>query len=151
MNKKLSVIGLHFFVLMFILFQIGCGSKAYLNVDYSLPDGSQSLSGKKVFLQVADSRSDKEIFTENAKKKYKDFTGLFSLTVVTADERRQVVGAYDLSGLFKEALSKRLAAMGAVVLDTQGDSIGRGVVGRPHVDAPRVGWNRVEGVGQHVG
>lgn len=126
MYKLLSHFGLFIIVLLLGLSLSGCGSKTYLNVDYHLPDEPQSLAGKKIFLQVTDARSDQEIFSEKAKSKFEHFTGLFSLAVVTAEDQRQVIGAYDLVGLFREALSKRLSALGVAVLESQEE--GQGVM-----------------------
>jgi hypothetical protein len=75
------------------------------------------LKGKKVFFDLKDKRTDKTIFSENAKKKLKNLTGLFSLSLIQKSEQDgSLVGVFDLPSLFREAFKRRLENMGIEVL-----------------------------------
>lgn len=95
-----------------------CSKKSYLNIDYRLPVVSDDLKGRSVFLDCQDARASKSIFSQKVEDEFKDFTGLFSLSV--KDEGKPfVAGAFDLTSLFKEALSRRLQKRGVEVVIQQ--------------------------------
>lgn len=96
---------------------IACGGRSYLNVAYQLPETYKGLADQPVYLEVRDQRAQQDIFTPAAQKAFRHFTGLFSLEVIGADGESQMAGAYDLSGLFEEALRERLKRQGVTVLD----------------------------------
>jgi len=95
---------------------VACATKSYINVIYRLPLSSYDLKGKKVFLEIKDVRSVKTIFSEKAKTKFKNFTGLFMFSLSEGGKKNFIVGAFDLPSLFKEAFSRRLENMGIEVL-----------------------------------
>lgn len=112
---------IHNFLLFSLIMLIGalitaCATKSYINVNYRLPLSSYDLKGKKVFLEIKDMRSVKTIFSEKAKTKFKNFTGLFMFSLSKGEEKNFIVGAFDLPSLFKEAFSRRLKNMGIEVL-----------------------------------
>jgi hypothetical protein len=109
------------FLLLFPIIFIGvlvlaCATKSYLNVNYHLPLSSYDLKGKKIFLEIKDMRSDKTIFSEKAKPKFKNFTGLFLFSLSQGEKKNYVVGTFDLPSLFKTAFSRRLENMGIEIL-----------------------------------
>jgi hypothetical protein len=61
-------------------------------------------------------RSDKTIFSEKAKPKFKNFTGLFLFSLSQGEKKNYVVGTFDLPSLFKTAFSRRLENMGIEIL-----------------------------------
>jgi len=98
-----------------LMFQ-ACAQKPYLELAYQLPAPTATQAGKKVCLKVNDVRKDKELFSENAKKEFQNFTGYFNLTIVSTDEKSTQVGAYELQQLFQKTMEKRLQNMGIDVL-----------------------------------
>jgi hypothetical protein len=106
---KLTIIG---FLLSLIC---ACASPSYLNVRYNLPPASDVLQGKKVVLNIIDTRSNKNIFSEKAQKEFDNFDGSFVLSS-TEDKISGPVKLLDLPFLFKEALKKRLETMGVEVV-----------------------------------
>ncbi len=92
-----------------------CASPSYLNVRYNLPPASDVLQGKKVVLNLKDTRSNKNIFTEKAQKEFDNFDGSFVLSL-TEGKISGPVEILDLPSLFKEALKKRLETMGVEVV-----------------------------------
>jgi len=114
----------HNFLLLFPVMLIGvlvlaCATKSYINVNYRLPLSSYDLKGKKVFLEIKDMRSDKAIFGEKAKTKFKNFTGLFLFSLSKGEKKNYVIGAFDLPSLFETAFSRRFENMGIEILTEQ--------------------------------
>ena len=95
----------------------GCASTSYIEVTYQLPEPQQNIDLKAVALQVVDQRPAETIAGPNAKKELEYFTGLFSLYVAREGEKPLLIGAFDLTALFKEALKQRLESEGVTVLD----------------------------------
>ncbi len=106
---KLTIIG---FLLSLIW---ACASPSYLNVRYNLQPASDVLQGKKVVLNIIDTRSNKNILTEKAQKEFGNFDGSFVLSL-TEGKISGPVERLDLPSLFKEALKKRLETMGIEVV-----------------------------------
>jgi uncharacterized lipoprotein YajG len=92
-----------------------CAKSAYIDVDYRLPPGSDTLDGRTVFVETRDLRSDPEIFNSRAKEKFEHFTGRFALSLQMADGQQKLVGAYTLPILFETALKQRLQKLGVTV------------------------------------
>jgi hypothetical protein len=92
-----------------------CAKKSYIDVSYQLPPAAGTLAGHTVFIETRDLRSDTAIFNARAKADFKDFTGLFSLSVNTPGEQQRVVGAYALPKLFEAALKRRLENLGVKI------------------------------------
>ena len=95
---------------------IACASRSYINVAYQLPAPSALLNGKAVFLEVKDQRSQAEIFEPEAAMQFKNFADLYSLSVIDVEKNSYLNGAYNLTGLFKEALSQRLKNLAVDIL-----------------------------------
>jgi hypothetical protein len=115
--KKITHDFLRFsFVMLIGIWVVACATKSYINVNYRLPLSSHDLKGKKVFLELKDIRPVKTIFSEKAKTKFKNFTGLFLFSLPNRGKKSFVVGAFDLPSLFKTAFSRRLENMGIEVL-----------------------------------
>lgn len=99
---------------------LSCAQKAYLYVDYHLPQITDSLAGRSVFIDVHDNRSNSDIFIHRAKKTFEEFTGLFSLSLITPDQQTTLKGAYTLPMLFKTAFSERLKTFGVDTAEERG-------------------------------
>lgn len=96
---------------------LACGGRSYVNVVYQLPEAYKGFPDQPVFLEVTDQRGEADIFTPEAKNAFRHFTGLFSLEVVGANGGSQMAGAYDLAGLFEEALRERFRRQGVTLLE----------------------------------
>lgn len=103
--------------LITLLLMAGCASTSYIEVTYQLPPPEQTLGSKTVFLQVVDQRTTATIAGPNAQKELEYFTGLFSLYVAREGQKPDLIGAFDLAQLFKEALRRRLESEGVSILD----------------------------------
>ncbi len=102
----------------------GCAPKSYVDVAYRLPVEADRLTGRTVFVEVLDLRQDNDIFNQRAKEKFKNFSGLFSLSLIVPAEPEEVVGKYELPMLFEKAFSRRLQRLGIKVAQ------------KPSVDTP---------------
>jgi hypothetical protein len=98
---------------------IACSKKPYIYVDYRLPPITDRLHGRTVIVETHDLRNDPEIFNLRAKEAFKNFTGLFSLTLVKSDDDQTLKGAYELPGLFEAALKERLQTFGVAISGDQ--------------------------------
>jgi len=115
--KKPSHDVLLFSLVMFMgVLVLACATKSYINVNYQIPLSSYDLKGEKIFLEIKDMRPDKTIFSEKAKNKFKNFTGLFLFSLSQGEKKNYVVGAFDLPSLYKAAFSRRLENLGIVML-----------------------------------
>ena len=119
MKKTIHNVLLFSLVMLIGVLGAACATKSYINVNYRLPLSSYDLKGKKVFLEIKDMRSDKAIFGEKAKAKFKNFTGLFLLSLSKGEKKNYVIGAFDLPSLFEAAFSRRLENMGIEILTEQ--------------------------------
>mgnify|MGYP001545069921 CR=1 FL=1 len=107
------------FILMLLLLTLNaCGGPSYMNVAYSLPEAYKGFPDHPIFLEVSDQRGDADLFTVDAQQAFRHFTGLFSLEIIGADGNSQMAGAYDLEGLFDQALRERFRRQGVTVLET---------------------------------
>jgi hypothetical protein len=116
MKKTIHPFLLFSLVMLMGVWVAGCATKSYININYRLPLSSYDLKGKKVFLQIKDMRSHKAVFSEKAKTKFKNFTGLFLLSLSQKEKNNYVVGAFDFPSLFETAFSRRLENMGIEIL-----------------------------------
>ena len=103
---KIVLVGLTLAVTM------ACAKKSFIYVDYQLPPVTYNLEGRTVFIETKDLRASKDVFNPRAQKVFKDFTGLFSLTLVKPDDEQTLKGAYTLPMLFETALKERLQNLG---------------------------------------
>jgi hypothetical protein len=101
-------------IAIFIIFiAVSCSKKPFIKISYQLPPSTDVLKSKKVFFNFKDMRSEKGIFSETARSKFRSFTGDFSLSLITGDGDSFSSGEFDLPSLFQKAFSKRLEQMGA--------------------------------------
>lgn len=100
------------FLLLVSLSLFSCAKKSYIDVDYQLPAVGDTLTGRTVFVETRDTRSDTRIFNARAQDKFKYFTGLFALALTLPDDQQKTLGAYELPMLFETALKKRLQKLG---------------------------------------
>ena len=94
-----------------------CAKKSYIDVDYRMPSAADTLTGRTVFVETLDLRSDTEIFNKRANENFEHFTGLFTLSLVIPDDQPKILGAYALPKLFETALTQRLKKLGVTVTD----------------------------------
>ncbi len=92
-----------------------CAKQSYINVDYRLPSSTNTLTGRTVFVETRDLRSDTMIFNKAAQEKFEDFTGLFSLSLAMPNDQQKILGAYLLPILFETALKQRLEKLGVAI------------------------------------
>lgn len=111
--SKIVLVGLTLVVTM------ACAKKPFIYVDYRLPPVTDSLGGRTVFVETNDLRVSKEVFNPRAKKVFKNFTGLFSLSLVKSDNDQTLKGAYTLPMLFETALKERLQNLGINIAEKQ--------------------------------
>jgi hypothetical protein len=101
---------------------MGCTTRFFLHVNYRSPGSSKDLDDKTVYLEIKDMRSDKTILGKRAEKDFKDFTGLFSLTIDKGEKEALAAGGFNLPSLFKTAFSYRMERMGLHVLKNYSDT-----------------------------
>lgn len=107
------------FLGLVLIVSMACAKKSFIYVDYRLPTVTDSLEGRTVFVQTNDLRINEEIFPPRAKKKFENFTGLFSLSLIKPDNEPTLKGAYTLPKLFEAALKERLLSLGISISDEQ--------------------------------
>ncbi len=115
--KKYYVSPLIICVIIYISAMLtGCTTRFFLHVNYRSPVSSEDLKDTAVYLNVKDMRSDKTILSKRAEKDFKDFTGLFSLTIDKGEKEKLAAGGFNLLSLFKTAFTYRMEHMGIHVL-----------------------------------
>jgi hypothetical protein len=102
---------------------LSCAKKSYIDVNYRLPTGADTLVGRNVFVETRDLRTDKEIFDSRAQKKFEYFTGLFALSLEQPDEQHKILGAYELPELFETALIQRLQTLGVGIAESSSSEV----------------------------
>jgi hypothetical protein len=95
---------------------LSCASIPYLEVQYRLPNKSETLKGKRVYVTVEDIRTNKDMIGEGAREEFENFSGNISFSVARASGPGTRVGIYDVPSLFKEAFVKRLENEGVEVV-----------------------------------
>lgn len=88
-----------------------CASSPYISIDYRLPAVSQKLAHRTVFLEYKDERTPKAFLSPSAQAQFKNFSGIFSL-ILTEPQSEHLVGGFEAGPLFKEAVKRRLSALG---------------------------------------
>jgi len=97
-----------------------CASVPQLQVHYVLPEAPKGLEGKSLGLEVRDLRKDKEILGQGAREDLEGFLGNLSLSVAEPGDPGFKVGLFEPVPLIREALKRRLEAMGARVVEAPG-------------------------------
>jgi hypothetical protein len=127
---------------IFLISLAACASTDYLPVRYQLPDPPDRLDGRQVALQVVDQSGQASIFGPTMRETFRHFTGNFALSVARGQEQGVVVGAFDLNGLFRQAMVQRLEQAGVRVVDPASEGVPRMtvVLTRFVLDHDRVKW-----------
>ncbi|PID40976.1 MAG: hypothetical protein CR984_00425 [Proteobacteria bacterium] len=116
MVSKIAGMGLKIAILtMLVTGSWGCARKPYIDVAYRLPDDTDRLVGRTVFIEIRDLRRDADIFNQRAGEQFKHFNGLFSLSLITPGDHEEAVGSYRLPMLFEKAFARRLQRLGVKV------------------------------------
>ena len=120
MPAKCAQAGLRMAVLLLLAVTLfSCAKKSYIDVSYQLPASENTLTGRTVFVETRDHRTETEIFDRRAKEQFKHFTGLFALVLELPDDQEKVLGAYELPVLFETALTRRLQKLGVDTISEQ--------------------------------
>ncbi len=115
MNQKNRSRFTYFTILSLGFLLAACASSSYINVRYQLPAATGQLKGKVVSLGFKDLRANKDILGVTAQNDFKNFSGLFSLTLAEENAEEKILGAFNLESLFMEAFRKRLMTLGVNV------------------------------------
>lgn len=128
-SRETKAVRLHGLVCFFVVcvaaiaFLAGCAGRAYLMVDYSVPQASRQLQDVQVRIDVKDMRPQKRVLMPRAKYHFQGFQGRYSLAWVRPDNERILAGEHDLQNLFRAVFSKRLEQFGADITDGQRDQV----------------------------
>jgi hypothetical protein len=108
---------------LFILTMVSCSTVPVLHVNYRVPEKTKQLEGKKVFLEIRDSRTDKDMLGQGAKEDFKKILENISLSVAEGNERGFKIGIFPVTDMMREIFRERLTGLG---LDVVTDINGRG-------------------------
>jgi len=123
MTHLKKYIGVFFSIDMLLLTMLSCSSVPILHVNYRAPDKTSQFEGKKVFLEIRDSRSDKEMFGDGAKADFQNSSGSVSLSVAEGEEKGFKIGVFPVTDMTREIFKERLKSLG---LDVVTDRNSRG-------------------------
>jgi len=93
-----------------------CSTVPVLHVNYRVPDKTSLLQGKRVFLEIRDSRPDKDMLGGGAKEDFKNATEGVSLSVAEGNERGFKIGVFTLKDAMREIFKERLTSLGLNVV-----------------------------------
>lgn len=99
-----------------VIFIFSCAPVPYLNVNYTLPIEKSPLRGKKIRLVIEDSRRDKMILGQGARKEFPGFSGDISFSVAREPGAGFKIGVFRLSSVYKQAFVQRLKRSGIVIV-----------------------------------
>lgn len=111
--KKHAVLLFSFSLLMLTV--LSCSSVPVLKIHYRVPANTDPLKGRKVFLEIRDSRTDREIFGEGAKDDFQNASDSISLSVAEGDEKGFKIGLFAIDELMLEIFRERLEGLGLEV------------------------------------
>ncbi|MBN1627346.1 MAG: hypothetical protein JW944_12560 [Deltaproteobacteria bacterium] len=120
--KKYAVV--FFLISLLTLILSSCSGVPVLNVNYRSPVKAAPLEGIKVFLEIRDSRTDREIFGEGAKEDFLNAPETISLSVAEGNEKGFKIGLFPIDELMQEIFRERLRCLGLevnTVLNNKGD------------------------------
>ena len=100
-----------------------CADTQFLKVHYQPPPKSDTLEDIRVHLSFKDTRRNKAILSEAARKDLTDFSGYFTLVVGPADSNGTLLGAYDLESLIIEVFKQRLQHSGVKVVEEKDSNV----------------------------
>ena len=101
---------------LFLLTTLSCSTVPVLHVNYRVPGKTNQLQGKKVFLEIRDSRTDKDMLGEGAKEDFKNILESVSLSVAEGNERGFKIGVFPVTDLMREIFRERLTGLGLDVV-----------------------------------
>ena len=116
-------IGVFFFINLVVMTMISCAGVPTLNINYKVPDKTNPLEGKKVFLEIRDSRADKEVLGEGAKEDFKNASDSISLSIAEGSEKAFKIGVFPIKDLMRKIFEERLANLGLDV-ETNANKMG---------------------------
>ncbi len=93
----------------------GCVGRAYLIVDYQVPESTPQLADQTVRILIKDQRKIKSVLSPAAAEIFSDFEDRYSLAWITSDSQRVLAGEYQLNDLLYRTIEKRLIQLGAAV------------------------------------
>ena len=108
--------GVFLSIILLLLTMLSCSTVPILHVNYRVPNKTNQLEGKRIFLEIRDSRSDKEIFGEGAKQDFKNAPDTISLSVAEGDEKGFKIGIFTVTDLMQEIFKERLTSIGLDVV-----------------------------------
>jgi hypothetical protein len=73
---------------------------------------ADTLTGRTVFIETLDLRSDTEIFNKRAKKNSSTLPACSALSLEMPDNQQKVLGAYELPMLFRNGIEAAIAKTG---------------------------------------
>lgn len=114
-----------FSINLFLPMMLSCAGIPTLNINYRIPEETGQLAGTKVFLEITDSRSDKDILGPGAKEEYQDLSENISLSIAEGDEKGFKIGLFHLRTLMEEIFKERFKSIGMDVV-TDANSRGEG-------------------------
>jgi hypothetical protein len=101
---------------LFILTMVSCSTVPVLHVNYRVPEKTKQLEGKKVFLEIRDSRTDKDMLGQGAKQDFMNILENVSLSVAEGNERGFKIGVFSVTDMMREIFRERLKGMGLDVV-----------------------------------
>ncbi|GEM_PF-629497 len=120
LKKYIAII----FFILFLLTMSSCSTVPVLHVNYRIPEKTGQLEGKKVFLEIRDSRMDRDMLGEGAKEDFKNVLENVSLSVAEGNERGFKIGVFPVAELMREIFRERLRGLGMDVvtdINSRGD------------------------------
>ena len=105
-----------FLIGLLLLTMFGCSTVPILHVNYRVPEKTKQLEGKKVFLEIRDSRTDKDMLGQGAKQDFMNILENVSLSVAEGNERGFKIGVFSVTDMMREIFRERLKGMGLDVV-----------------------------------
>ena len=110
-----------FFVFLFsvsalLLTMLSCSTVPMLNINYKVLEKTNLLEGKRVLLEIRDSRQDKDIFGEGAKEDFQNASETISLSIAEGNEKGFKVGIFPLTDLMRQVFEERFKSLGISVV-----------------------------------
>jgi hypothetical protein len=103
-------------IILFLLVMPSCSTVPVLSINYRAPVKTNQLEGKKVFLEIKDSRADRDMLGEGAKEDFNGQSEGISLSVAEGEEKGFKIGVFPLDTLMQEVFKTRLESFGLEVL-----------------------------------
>jgi hypothetical protein len=113
LNRNTSLL---LIVIFFSTIVVACSSIQIISIYYKMPAKNNVLTGKKVFLEVRDSRPDKDILGPGAKEDFTNLSDSLSLSIAEGDEKGFKIGLFSVIPLMQEIFKERLMNLGMEVV-----------------------------------